>query len=356
MELADFAASAQSALNQHVWDYISGGAGCEWALRANEAAFQRLTLRPRVLVDASACDTGTSLLGAELPAPIGIAPMAYHRLLTPEGELATAAAADGLLFVVSIFASADVAEIAKAATGPLWMQLYWLRQRAALLDLVARVEDAGYGALVLTVDAPRVARRPRDVRNGFTVPEGIRAVNLDAAVMAASHRAEAGTSAIERHSREQFDPTITWADLAWLRSRTRLPLVLKGILTAEDAELAVANGVDAIVVSNHGGRQLDAAPATLDVLPEIAERVAGRIPVLLDGGVRSGADVAKAIALGAATVLVGRPVLWGLAHSGADGAAAVLGLLRAELAECLALCGRPALGAVDGSMIRPSPR
>ncbi|MGX7828495.1 alpha-hydroxy acid oxidase [Actinokineospora sp. 24-640] len=355
MRIDDFAAAAESALHPAVWDYIAGGAGAEWTLRANRAAFERHTLRPRVLVDVSGCDTGTTLLGAELAAPIGVAPMAYHRLVAPDGELATAAGAAGALFVVSMFASTGLAEIAAAARGPLWMQLYWLRRRDVLLDLVAAAEDAGYGALVLTVDAPTVARRPRDIANGFTIPADVRAVNLDTSVMAASHQAEAGTSAIERHSREQFDQTITWADLAWLRERTRLPLVLKGILTAEDAEAALAHGVDAIVVSNHGGRQLDGAPATLDVLAEIADQVADRVPVVVDGGVRTGADVVKALALGARAVLLGRPVLWGLAHSGADGVAAVLGLLRAELAECLALCGRPTLADVDRTLLRPSP-
>jgi 4-hydroxymandelate oxidase len=284
---------------------------------------------------------------------LGIAPMAYHRLVHDDGEVASAAAAGatGLLLTVSIFASRTLEDIAKAAAGPLWLQLYWLRQRDVLADLVRRAEAAGYGALVLTVDAPRVARRLRDVRNAFSIPAHIGAVNVAAPVMASTRRRGAGGSAIERHSREQFDPTITWADLPWLRERTRLPLVLKGILTAEDARRAVDAGIDAIVVSNHGGRQLDGVPASLAALPEVVAAVPAEVPVLLDGGVRSGADAFKALALGARAVLVGRPVLWGLAHSGAAGATAVLRLLRDELEECMVLAGRPTVAAIDAAAV-----
>ncbi|WP_026423507.1 alpha-hydroxy acid oxidase [Actinokineospora inagensis] len=349
VDVADYAANAETTLAPDVLGYLNGGSGAEWTLRANAAAWDRIRLRPRVLVDASACDTRAELLGSALAAPIGVAPMAYHRLVHPEGELATvrAAGAAGALFVSSIFASTDLAEIAAAATGPLWMQLYWLRDRDALLDLVTRAEQAGYRALVLTVDAPRVARRSRDLRSGFTLPPDVRAVNLSSELMAAAHVAEVGVSAIERHSRERFDPTITWSDLAWLRARTRLPLVLKGILTGTDAIQAIDHGTDAIVVSNHGGRQLDGVPPTADTLAEVVDAVAGRLPVLVDGGIRSGRDVLKAIALGASAVLVGRPVLWGLAHSGTPGAEHILRLLREELEEALILTGHPTLATLD---------
>ncbi|MBM7773705.1 4-hydroxymandelate oxidase [Actinokineospora baliensis] len=351
--VGDYADHAKSTLAGDVLGYLDGGSGAEWTLRANTRAYERIRLRPRVLVDVESCDTTVDLLGSTLAAPLGVAPMAYHRLVHEEGELATveAAGAAGALFVASIFASTDLAEMAAAASGPLWMQLYWLRDRAALLELVGRAERAGYSALVLTVDAPKVARRHRDLRSGFTLPPHVRAVNLTRELMAESHLAEAGVSAIERHSRERFDPTITWADLAWLRDRTRLPLVLKGILTAEDAVLAAEHGVDAVVVSNHGGRQLDGVAAAVDVLAEVVDAVAGRLPVLVDGGVRTGSDVLKAVALGAATVLVGRPVLWGLAHSGAAGAEHVLTLLREELVEAMALCGRPSIARVDRSLL-----
>ncbi|HEX4705856.1 MAG TPA: alpha-hydroxy acid oxidase, partial [Pseudonocardiaceae bacterium] len=266
-----------------MWGYVQGGSGVEWTIAENRAAFDRVVVRPRVLVDVKQCDPTTVLLGSTIDSPIGVAPMAYHRLVHADGELATAAATAevGGPFVVSIFASQDLADIAKYAIGPLWLQLYWLRQRNALVDLVRRAEWNGFGALMLTVDAPRVARRLRDVRNSFAVPDRIRAVNLELTVTATSHLTNAGSSAIEQHSREEFDPAITWSDLSWLRERTILPLVLKGILTAEDARLAVDNGVDAIVVSNHGGRQLDGAIPSLDALPEVVAAVDGRVPVLL---------------------------------------------------------------------------
>jgi 4-hydroxymandelate oxidase len=349
--IGDFEAAARDRLAPEVWDYLAGGSGAETTLAANVTAFDRLLLRPRVLVDVSRCDPSTELLGAGLPAPIGVAPMAYHRLAHPDGEVATAAAAGGLLFVVSIFASRRLAEIAAAATGPLWLQLYWLRERRVLVELIRQAEELGFGAIVLTADTPRVGRRLRDLRNGFAVPPGIEAVNVDPAVMASAGQSQPGVSAIERHSREQFDPAASWADLAWLREQTSLPVVLKGVLTAEDARLAVSHGMAAVVVSNHGGRQVDGAPASLDALPEVVDAVAGDCPVLVDGGIRGGTDVLKALALGARAVLVGRPVLWGLAGGGAGGASEVLRLLTTELADAMALCGRPRLADVDASLV-----
>jgi 4-hydroxymandelate oxidase len=295
LSLAGFEAAARAKLPLPTWDFFMGGSGTESMLTAGRAALDRLRLRPRCLVDVTGCDPSTTLLGAALGAPVGVAPMAYHRLAHPEGEVATARAAGeaGALFTVSIFASRTLEEIAAAASGPLWLQLYWLRRRDALVELVKRAEAAGFRALVLTVDAPRVAYRPRDARNGFAVPEGISAVNVDPSVMSASHQELAGDSAIARHTREQFDASITWADLGWLREQTSLPLVLKGVLTAEDALLAVQHGVEAIVVSNHGGRQLDFAVAAADALPEIADAVAGRCQIILDGSIRHGADIRR---------------------------------------------------------------
>jgi 4-hydroxymandelate oxidase len=352
----DVERAARERLAPDVWDYIAGGAGTEATLAANRTAFERLVLRPRVLVDVSRCDPSTELLGAQLPAPIGVAPLAYHRLAHPDGEVATAAALGGLPLVVSIFASRGLAEIAAAATGPLWLQLYWLRQRGVLVDLIEQAEALGFQAIVLTADTPRVGRRLRDLRNGFAVPSGITAANIDPAVMASAGRPQPGISAIEQHSREQFDAAASWDDLAWLREQTRLPVVLKGVLTAEDARLAVARGVAAVVVSNHGGRQLDGTPASLDALPEVADAVAGQCPVLVDGGVRTGTDVLKALALGAAAVFVGRPVLWGLACAGAEGVREVLRLLTTELESAMALSGRPRLADVDASLVRRAPR
>ncbi|HKT05781.1 MAG TPA: alpha-hydroxy acid oxidase, partial [Rugosimonospora sp.] len=320
----------------------------------NRAALARRALRPRFLVDVSTCDLSGTLLGARLAAPLGVAPMAYHRLVHPDGEVATARAAGaaGALLVVSPFASRSIEDIAAAASGPVWLQLYWLHRREALVDLVARAEAAGYGAIVLTVDTPRVGRRLRDIRHGFALPDGVAAVNLPAEVMATAHQHAGGGSALQRHSREQFDPSLSWTDLAWLRGRTSLPLVLKGLVTAEDARLAVAHGADAVIVSNHGGRQLDHAVSTVDALPEVVAAVAGACPVLVDGGFRTGTEVLVALALGARAVLLGRPVLWGLACAGADGAGAVLRTVVEELEDAMVLSGRPRLADVDSSLVR----
>ncbi|HEY3868304.1 MAG TPA: alpha-hydroxy acid oxidase [Actinocrinis sp.] len=361
LSVDDFEQPARAALRADVWDYIQGGSGAEQTMRANGAQFERYALRPRVLVDVSRCDTSTSLLGAALAAPIGIAPMAYHTLAHPDGEVATAHAAReaGALFVASFFAGRLLEDIAAAAAGsPLWLQLYWLRDRQVVADLADRAAALGFSALALTVDAPKVAQRLRDRRNSFDLPEGVRAVNLDPSVPAPGTFRRSHASALERHSTAVFDPSITWSDLAWLRGRCPLPLVLKGILTAEDARLAVEHGADAVVVSNHGGRQLDGAMPSLAALPEVVEAVNGAIPVLVDGGFRRGTDILKALALGAAAVLVGRPILWGLACTaredsgkdaatvGPNGAYRVLQLLRQELEDAMALAGRPELKAI----------
>ncbi|WNI19416.1 alpha-hydroxy acid oxidase [Actinacidiphila sp. ITFR-21] len=350
---------AHERLAADIWDFVEGGSGAERTLRDAEAAYRELRLRPRVLVDVSAPDCSMEILGDRLAAPIGVAPMAYHRLVHPDGETATAEAAGvaGALLVTGIFASRTLEETAAAASGPLWLQLYWLRRRDALAALVARAEAAGYRALVLTVDAPKVATRYRDRRNSFALPPSVTAANLDPELTERSHRAAAGASGIEEHSREQFDPAVTWRDLAWLRGRTRLPLVLKGVLTAEDAALAVDHGIDALVVSNHGGRQLDQAVPALEALPEVVAAVPADLPVLVDGGIRSGTDIAVALALGARAVLVGRPVLWGLACDGAKGAAGVLEVLRGELLDAMVLSGRPTLDRLDASaVVRRPPR
>ncbi|MDX6354539.1 MAG: 4-hydroxymandelate oxidase [Streptomyces sp.] len=353
LTLSDLRERARERLPADVWDYLDGGSGAERTLHESAAAYRELRLRPRVLVDVSAPDCSVDVLGAELAAPVGVAPMAYHRLVHPDGETATAEAAGiaGVLLVTGIFASRTLEETAAAARGPLWLQLYWLRRRDALAGLVARAEAAGYRALVLTVDAPKVAVRHRDRRNAFALPPSITAANLDPELTARTHLVAGGASGIEEHSLEQFDPTITWRDLAWLRARTRLPLVLKGVLTAEDAVLAVEHGVDAVIVSNHGGRQLDQAVPALEALPEVVAAVPATVPVLVDGGIRSGTDVAVALALGARAVLVGRPVLWGLAVDGAKGAAGVLDLLRTELLDVMVLSGRPTLDRLDASAV-----
>jgi 4-hydroxymandelate oxidase len=350
----DFRRLAREKLAPDVWDYIEGGSGGELTVAANRRAFERAELRPRVMVDVSTCPTGTELLGTHLSAPLGVAPTAYHELAHADGEVGTAhgAGTAGVLYVVGMFASRTLEEIAAAATGPLWLQLYWLRRRDVLADLAARAVTAGYRALVLTVDAPRIGRRLRDLRNGFGVDPDVDAANLDADLMATTHRRRTGESAIAVHAAETFDASLTWADLAWLRGLTALPIVLKGILTGEDARRAVDHGVDGLIVSNHGGRQLDPTTPSLHALAEVVAAVDGACPVLVDGGVRGGTDVFTALAVGASTVLIGRPVLWALAHDGGPGVAGLFALLREELEHTMALAGRPRLADIDRAAVR----
>jgi 4-hydroxymandelate oxidase len=293
------------------------------------------------------------LLGTPVSLPVGVAPMAYHRLAHPEGEVATARAAGetGALMVVSTFSSRQLEEVAQAARGPLWLQVYCFRRREVTETLVRRAEAAGYRALVLTVDTPRLGRRERDVRNSFSLPAHVRAENFGEELVAALHARQPGDSAVAAHARETIDPSLTWESLAWLRSLTRLPLVLKGVMTGEDAARAASLGIEGIIVSNHGGRQLDGVLPALEALPEIVREAAGRCEVLMDGGVRRGTDVLKALALGARAVLVGRPILWGLAAAGPEGVGHVLSLLRDELELAMALAGRPCLDQIDSSLI-----
>jgi 4-hydroxymandelate oxidase len=351
----DFEALARAKVRTQYWDYIAGGAGEERALRANRTAFERAALRPRVLVDVSACTAATTLLGRDLASPVVVAPTAYHRMSHPEGELATArgAADAGALYITSFFSNHTMEDIAAAGgkAAPRWLQLYWLHDRGLFGDVVERAAEAGYEALVLTVDAPVLGHRLRDARNSLALdPETIPA-NLTAAPTLLTTRTR-NSSAVAAQAVQAFDASITWKDLAWLRERSNLPLILKGIVTAEDAQLAVQHGVAAIVVSNHGGRQLDNPIGTLDVLPEVVQTVAGRCPVLFDGGVRTGHDVAVALAYGADAVLVGRPVLWGLAVDGAAGVTRVLTLLKVELERVMALIGRPTVASIDAAAVR----
>ena len=350
----DYRRVAQERVSPEVWDFIDGGADTERTVAANRRAFSRVELRPRALVDTEVCDTRTAILGSVVATPLAIAPSAYHRLVHPDGEVATAQGASAVdaLYVVSIFASRRLEDIASSASGPLWLQLYWLRQREALVALIDRAVAAGYRALVLTIDIPRMGRRLRDMRNGFAIGPECAAVNLDAALMASAHMRGVGSSALAVHTAQAIDPSVTWADLAWLRERSELPIVLKGILTAEDARLAVSHGVDAIIVSNHGGRQLDGAVPSLKALPEVVSAVGGACPVLFDGGVRSGNDAFAALALGAQAVFLGRPILWGLAVAGAAGVAGLLDLATGELAHTMALAGRPSLDVIDRSAVR----
>ncbi|MBD0421123.1 aminotransferase class I/II-fold pyridoxal phosphate-dependent enzyme [Streptomyces sp. TRM S81-3] len=347
LTVADFAERARSRMEPAVWDFVEGGAGEERTLAANLRAFDRVRLRPRVLTGAGVPSLATTVLGRRWAAPLAVAPMAYHTLMHPEGETATARAAGdlGVPLVVSTFAGRPFEEIAAAAQAPLWLQVYCFRDRETTRRLVERAERAGFEALVLTVDAPRLGRRLRDERNGFRLPRGITPANLPVG----------DYSSPAEHGRRGLDPGMDWSVPAWLRSVSRLPVLVKGVLTAEDAVRARAAGADGIVVSNHGGRQLDGAPATLDVLAEIAAAVGGHTPLLLDGGVRRGSDVLAALALGADAVLVGRPVLHGLAAGGRDGVAGVLRLFTDGLADAMALTGTATVADAGPALLRTPP-
>ena len=332
--VADFERLAEERLEPGAFGYYAGGAGDELALTEHVAAWRRLRLRPRVLVDVSAVSTATTVLGVPVSMPLLVAPTAIQRLAHPDGEpgMARAAAAVGTLMCLSTLATATPFEVAAAAPGsPRWFQLYVFRDRGVTRSFVEQAAENGYDAIVLTIDAPRLGRRERDFRTGFRVPAEITVPSM------AALGGWEGATPLELLG--AIDPTLGWDDLDELRSLAPLPLVLKGIQTAEDAALAVEHGVDAIVVSNHGGRQLDAVAATADLLPEIVTAVEGRIEVYVDGGIRRGSDVVKALALGARAVLAGRAPLWGLACEGEAGARRVLELLREEIELALALCG-----------------
>ncbi|MFI6131707.1 alpha-hydroxy acid oxidase [Micromonospora sp. NPDC051141] len=340
--LADFAGLARAVLPADVWDFVDGGSGTETALAANRAALDRVAVLPRMLAGVDVPSTEATLPGGRAALPVAVAPMAYQRLLHADGEpaLAAAAGAAGVPYVASTLSSTPIEEIA-AAGATVWFQLYWLRDRGLVAELLDRALGAGCAAVMLTVDVPVLGRRLRDVRNGFTLPAHVTAANLPGGRDDLVHQGTPGVSAVAVHTGAVFAPAVSWADLAWLRARTPVPLLVKGILDARDAVRAADAGVDAVVVSNHGGRQLDAAPASVSVLPEVVDAVAERCAVLLDSGIRGGVDVLRALALGAAGVLVGRPLLWALAAGGRAGADAALALLAAELRDALILSGCP---------------
>lgn len=351
LTIDEYEAVARERMERAAYDYYAGGAGDEVTLAANRAAFDRIRLRPRVLVDVSTIDTGTTVLGQQLDFPVMLAPTAFNRLAHPDGELAAARAAraSGTLMIGSTLSTCAIEEVSGACGGGLWFQVYVYKDRALTRDLVARAEACGCRALVLTVDTPRLGLRRRDVRNRFVLPEGISMKNFEAALTDAARWGAHSSFAAYVH--DLFDATLTWSAVEWLRAQTRLPVLLKGILTADDAERAIEAGVSGVIVSNHGGRQLDGAVASIDALPEVADAVAGRAEVLMDGGIRRGTDVLKALALGARAVCIGRPYLWALAAAGEEGVRDVLHLLREELALAMALAGRPTITSIDRALV-----
>ncbi len=337
VRLADFEPLARATMDPAAFDYVAGGSWDEVTLADNEAAWRRRRLRPRVLVDVSAVDPSTTLVGWPSALPLAIAPMALHGLAHPDGEVATAraAASVGVPFILSTTASRSIEEVAAGAPAATrWFQLYAQDDERVTRSLVERAAAAGYGAIVLTVDLPVLGFRERDRRSGFRLPALGNFAETPATHVDRARGFAAGVA-------DRITSGLTWADIAIIRSWSELPLVLKGILTADDARLAIDHGVDGIVVSNHGARQLDRVPAGVDVLAEVVAAVGGRAEVWVDGGVRRGLDIAIALALGARGVLVGRPVFWALAAGGQAGVEQALGILREEFELTLRLLGAP---------------
>ncbi|CAI0473127.1 unnamed protein product [Linum tenue] len=354
VNVSEFEALAKKALPKMYFDFYAGGAEDEYTLKDNEEAYQRITIRPRVLVDVSRIDTSTSILGYPISSPIMVAPSALHQLANPEGELATAraSAASNTIMILSFSSSYNVEEVAASCDAVRFFQLYVYRGRHIAANLVERAERSGYKAIVLTVDCPRLGRREADIRNRMIVPklknvEGFVSNDVDAG----------GGSNLEAYANSTFDPTLSWKDVAWLKSITSLPILLKGILTHEDALKAVEVGAAGVIVSNHGARQLDYSPATITVVEEVVRAVKGKIPVIVDGGVRRGTDVFKALALGAQAVLydptqVGRPIIYGLAAKGEQGVKQVIQMLKDEFELTMALAGCTSLKDITRSHVR----
>ena len=342
INLAEFERHARTHLPKQVYDYYRSGAHDEYTLRDNCDAFARILLRPRALVDVSSIDPSTTILGTKVSSPICIAPTAMQCMAHPDGEMATAraAASVGSLMVLSSLSTTNLSVIGTAPEGPRWFQLYIYKDRAVTLKLVRAAEAAGFLAIALTVDTPFFGTREDDVRNGFAMPSHLSLANFATPEFAKEFITEkTGGSGLAKYAASLFDASICWKDLEWLRSITKLPVVVKGILTAEDATLAVNHGASAVLVSNHGARQLDTVAATIDALPEIVKAVGDRCEVYLDGGVRRGTDVLKALALGARAVFIGRPVLWGLAYGGENGVRAVMECMQKELTLAMGLTG-----------------
>ena len=346
-DLMQYEPLARQRLSQMAYDYVRSGGSDEITMRENRLAFERLRLAPRVLADVSQLNTRISLFGAELEHPIMLAPIAYHRLYHPEGELGTArgAGAAGAVMAVSTFTTTAIDEIARNTRAPIWFQLYVQRDRAFTKDMVQRAVAAGCKAVCLTVDTPVLGCRYGQL--SFGLPSHLECVHLRGLDLKKS---------VPTHSMGGvydpiFDPSFNWKDLEWLRTVAGVPVLLKGVLSPEDGKRAIDYGVDGIIVSNHGGRNLDLLPATIDALPGIADAVAGRIPVLLDSGIRRGTDVLTALALGAKAVFVGRPYIYGLAIAGARGVERVISILRDEFQRAMALTGRRSIAEIDSTVL-----
>lgn len=344
-----FEAAAAARLSTVAHDYYRSGAWGERTVRENVEAWSRLWLRPRCMVDVSVRDASIDLLGVRVPSPLLVAPTALHRMAHDEGEVATARAAGacGLPMVLSSLSTCTIEAVAAATKAPLWMQIYISQDRGFTRALAQRAQAAGCKALMVTVDTPVWGVRERDIHNGFRVPDGLRMANLERPGQPTGHSGRG----IGESLGWTIDASLTWKDLELLREAVSIPVLVKGVLRGDDAARAIEHGAAGVVVSNHGGRQLDGAMATASALPEVVEAVSGRAPVIVDGGIRRGTDILRALAMGAAAVQVGRPVLWGLAVGGAEGVERVLRILMEEFSIAMALAGCPSVASIRRDLI-----
>jgi len=373
VNIDDLRKVARRRLPRAIFDYVDGGAEDEYTMRANQADFRRYTFRPRVMVDVSQRNQATTVLGERVATPIILAPTGFTGMLWPRGEVvaARAAARKGAIFTVSTMSICSMEEVAEASSGPRWFQLYVWRDREIVRSLIERAKAAGYRVLVITVDTPVLGQRERDIRNGMVIPPRIGANNVldtlrrvawlkdfvrNPRITFGNFKDTLGVRhdpvSLASFTTKQFSPAVSWDDLDWYRSVWSGPIAIKGIMSAEDARLAVEHGVEAIVVSNHGGRQCDYLPSAVEVLPEVVDAVGGQAEVILDGGIRRGSDVVKAIALGARACMIGKAFNYGVAAGGQAGAERALDILMAEIDRTLALIGRPHLSDLDRGAIR----
>ncbi|XP_065907551.1 2-Hydroxyacid oxidase 1-like isoform X2 [Dysidea avara] len=356
--LADFEVHFLQSLDRIARDYFTSGANQEQTARDNVEAFKRYRLRPRMLKDVSNVNMKTTIMGNEIDFPIGIAPTAVQKMAHPEGEVATARAASSMntCMIASTWGTTSIEEVAQAnGSGLRWFQLYVFRNKQITMNLIQRAEQAGYKALVVTVDQPVVGKRLTDDRNKYSIPSHLKLVNVNTDGLRSVHNPldtqQSTESVVHQYTHSLMDSKLTWDTITWVKSFTKLPVIVKGVLTGEDAKLAVQLGVDGIIVSNHGGRQLDGVLATIDVLGEVVEAVEGRVEIYVDGGVRQGTDVLKALALGAKAVFIGRPVLWGLAYQGQTGVEEVLRIVKEEFKLAMALSGCAKLSDIQPSLL-----